>query len=439
MTATCGEPVHKLQLIRAGGLLDAAGTVASPGVVLVEFGRVITAGSPESVGEVADAKIIDHTSDLLMPGLVNAHCHLDLSGPGPWPPAGDDYRAWVGRVRTLRAAASEEDTRHAVRRGIQLSLAGGTTCIGDIAGQPPAASIEELRLSPLRGTAFVEYFGIGSGQRRAVEAMYSQLAAWPVDASGIRVGVSPHAPYSCGPDVYAAAAATGRQLSTHLAETRLEAEFLKRGVGPLRDMLEHDIGVWNDEIQIPWGDDSSDQRVRESQSPLTAVLNSMHGAAVLCAHMNYINPADMDPELMANIRLVYCPRASASFGHAPPEIEVHPWRALRDAGATVCLGTDSLLCLDTPNRISVLDEMRLLYRRDGLDPMILLDMATIAGADALAIPRCAVSLGPSVAGLMAVRASGTTPERMLADALTHNEPPSWVISPIILSATHTAY
>ncbi len=429
MTATCGEPVHKLRLIRAGGLLDAAGTAASPGVVLIESGRVIAAGSPESVGDVAGAEPVDHTRDLLIPGLVNAHCHLDLSGPGPWPPAGDRYREWVGRVRSLRAAASAEETRTAVRRGIELALAGGTSCIGDIAGQPPAASIEELRMSPLQGTAFIEYFGIGSGQQRAVDTMRTQLASWPADADGVRVGVSPHAPYSCGPDVYAAAAATGRQLTTHLAETRREAEFLQRGTGPLREMLEQDIGVWSGDVRIPWSANSGNQHVRESRTPISSVLNAVSGGAVLCAHMNYANLADIDPDIMANLRVVYCPRASASFGHAPPQVDPHPWYALREAGAMVCLGTDSLLCLDTPDRISVLDEMRLLHRRDGVDPMVLLEMATCAGASALEIPHGLVTIGPQAAGIVAIRATGASSERMLADALTQDHPPMWAVPP----------
>ncbi|MDP7069862.1 MAG: amidohydrolase family protein [Phycisphaerales bacterium] len=429
MTATCGEPVHKRRLIRAGGLLDAAGTEVAPGVVLVESDRVAAAGTPESIGSVPDAEIVDRTGELLVPGLVNAHCHLDLSGPGPWPPAGGDYRGWVGRVRSLRAEASEAQVRRAVRRGIALSLAGGTSCIGDIAGEPPAASIEELRRSPLQGTAFVECFGIGSGQPSSIERMLGQLSGCPADEAGVRVGVSPHAPYSCGPDVFAAAASTGRQLSTHLAETKGEADLLLLGSGPLREMLEKDIGVWNEGVRIPWGTETGMPR---AASPVARVVAAMSGTGALCAHMNYLGHDDVDCCVAAGIRLVYCPRASASFGHAPPAVDPHPWLALREAGLTVCLGTDSLLCLDTPERISVLDDMRLLYRRDGVDPMILLEMATIAGADALEIPRAAVSLGPSVAGLVAVRSSATTPVGMLANALAHDGPPSWAVQPTSL-------
>jgi hypothetical protein len=95
----------------------------------------------------------------------------------------------------------------------------------------------------------------------------------------------------------------------------------------------------------------------------------------------------------------------------------------------VGLGTDSLLCLDTPDRISVLDDMRLLRRRDGVDGLTLLDMATRSGADVLDLRPDLVRLGPQVAGLLAVPCSGVDAPGMLEDALSRSDAPVWAVAP----------
>ncbi|MDP7029825.1 MAG: amidohydrolase family protein [Phycisphaerales bacterium] len=417
MVETCGEPVHKRRLIHAGGVIDAFGLHLSPAAVLVDGGVVRAVGSPASIGRPGGVVVEDWAGSLLMPGLVNAHAHLDLSGAGVWPPAGEDFRGWVGRVRDLRAAASLADVRAAVSRGIDLSLAGGTACIGDIAGHPPGPSIDLLRASPLRGTSFIECFGIGRGQAAALRRMQETLAAMTEYDRGIRIGISPHAPYSCGPEMFAAAATSGRPVMTHLAETPAELELLQHGSGPLRDMLEHDIGVWDAEVTCP------------AAHPVDVLLPALKAARAVCVHVNWLEPAHVDTLAAAGARVVYCPRASAAFGHAPPRLPRHPWAALRAAGVRVGLGTDSLLCLDTPDRISVLDDMRLLRRRDGVDGLTLLDMATRSGADVLDLRPDLVRLGPQVAGLLAVPCSGVDAPGMLEDALSRSDAPVWAVAP----------
>ena len=129
------------------------------------------------------------------------------------------------------------------------------------------------------------------------------------------------------------------------------------------------------------------------------------------------------------IQVAYCPRASAAFGHGPPTLANHPWQALRAAGVPIGLGTDSLLCLDTPDRISVLDEMRLLARRDSIDPMVLLEMATIDGARVLDLDPSLTHVGPAAAGLIACPARAGDPIAMLRDVLGRTEPPSWIMHP----------
>jgi cytosine/adenosine deaminase-related metal-dependent hydrolase len=102
-----------------------------------------------------------------------------------------------------------------------------------------------------------------------------------------------------------------------------------------------------------------------------------------------------------------------------------------EAGVRVAIGTDSILCLDTPDRISVLDEMRLLYRRDATDPLTLLRMATTNGAHALGFDPQVVSLGPGrISGVLGVRIDPTSDTDPLIQALTNNQSPEWIVGPM---------
>ena len=125
----------------------------------------------------------------------------------------------------------------------------------------------------------------------------------------------------------------------------------------------------------------------------------------------------------APIDVAYCPRASSYFGHRE-----HRYREMRAAGINVCLGTDSALCLDTPDRISTLDDVRFLMRRDGLSLADALEMATVAGARALGVDpsRFALGGGP-VAGVLAVPLGG---HRAPAQFGETSAAPRWILGPM---------
>ena len=147
-------------LIQAASAVDSRGEI-SPAAILLEGRRIVEMGAPESIGAVEDAVLLDARSEVLMPGLVNAHSHLDLSGPGPLPYEGD-FEKWLRAVIRLRISSSSEDVSRAVARGVELSLAGGTFCIGDIAGMPHEPPLEVLCDSPLHGVSYAEFFGLGT-------------------------------------------------------------------------------------------------------------------------------------------------------------------------------------------------------------------------------------------------------------------------------------
>jgi len=189
-------------------------------------------------------------------------------------------------------------------------------------------------------------------------------------AACARVGLSPHAPYSTSGWLYYKAASSRLPLSTHLAEMPEELRLLQHRDGPLRRFLE-DLDAWDEEWE-PIGPRPADYVRR----------GDLRNADWLIAHGTYLEPDDfwqLRPQAAPDghrVAIVFCPRTHARFGHAR-----HPYRALLERGAIVCLGTDSLASCGS---LSLLDELRFLHRRDeSLSGELLLTMATLFGAWAL--------------------------------------------------------
>ncbi len=395
---------------------DGDGVACAPGAVLLQGDEILAAGPPPAVGHPQEAEVVDVPDAVLVPALVNAHCHLDLSHLPPVAYTGD----WAGWLETVRAgrATSDAEIAASVENGVGLARRGGTALVGDIAGAGSLVPLEALRRLGLAGVAFLEVFGLGRRQGGAVDTLRRVAEQDSGPERGVRLGLGPHAPYTCGPEVYRAAAGLGRPWSTHLAETPAEIEFVGAGTGPLRRLLEA-VGAW-DETVAPWG-----------QHPVDALAESLAAAPCVAAHLNYVEPRHVEALSGWPVTVAYCPRASRYFGHAADGPAPHRYRQMLDAGVNVALGTDGLLCLDTPNRISVLDEMRLLHRRDGTDPVVLLRMATVAGAVGLGFDPALVTLAPGpTAGLLALpiaRGRGLDPLRQIMES---DDPPQWVLGPV---------
>lgn len=418
------NPPAGRRLLVAAAVADAH-AVHAPGALLIDAaGSIEAVGSPQSVGGVADATRTDHADRVLMPGLVNAHAHLDLTAIGPRP-YGGDFVEWIGMIIAERRARAGGE-RAAVLEGARLSRAGGTAFIGDIAGGRGLQALAALREAGLPGVSYVEVLGIGANEA-AGEAFVRELPKLVAhDERGVRLGISPHAPCTCGDRVYAAAAASGLPASTHLSESPAELRFVRDATGAFADLLRR-VGAWSDDLR-GW-----------RCSPVERLAPHLARGRMSMAHGNYLS--DHDLATLARTAqeaggaapapgIVYCPRASAYFGHPLDGAPPHRYRELLAAGVTVGLGTDSLICLDTPDRISTLDEMRLLHRRDGTDARTLLAMATVHGASLLGVDARAVTLaaGARPAGVVGVAIAQGEADA-LAAALRTNRPPEWVVPP----------
>jgi len=415
-------------LIRAGAVLDAVNTCGVNDTLWLRPDHSIAAIGPyESIHnqiyknltptQRASIKIIDRPDSLIIPFLINTHTHLDLTHLGPLPYNGD-FISWVDRIRDGRYY-DEIGIRNSTNLGIQLSRKGGTAAVGDIAGTFSTIPFQTLAASNLKGTSYIELFGQGIIQKNAIKRMNEIVQTYHNQSTkNVKLGLQPHAPYSAGLDLFLAAVQTAQKfnlpLATHLAETQAEIEFTKFATGPQADLIKR-LGKWDDSI-TPTGLHSVDhleQIMKESQS-------LKHGWTL--AHLNYVNDNHIAKLASWNATVIYCPRASAYFHH-----ENHRYRDMIKAGVRVALGTDSIIGLDTPDRISILDEMRFLYQRDRTNPQTLLKMATINGAKALNLNQNLVTFQPTppenptpIPGLIALPLNPNLKENPLTQALNNN-------------------
>lgn len=387
-------------ILLADAAVDAMGTTCCPAVVVLDGDQIEAVDTPQAIGAIPDATTHDWTGHVLLPGLVNAHTHLDLSGPGPWLPEAD-FLAWIGRVRRLRSETTSPSDD--VTQGVHLARAGGTVAVGDIVGHPSDASLEALAHSGLHGQAFIEGFGLGTMQASVVDRFASRAGQ---QFGRLRAGFSPHAPYSCGPDVFAGAALLAGAVSTHIAETPEELALLFNGTGPFRALLMDDVGLPQEALPIA------------GVHPIDLLIDDLAGA--MCVHLNCIEPRHAEALASVGAVACLCPRATAYFGRDVPG----PFAMLREAGVKIVLGTDALLCLDTPDRICMLDEARVLYGLGAASALDLLAMITTSPADALSVDRALVDLhsGPT-AGILAV------PGESLDGVLSRTDAPQWAAGP----------
>lgn len=187
---------------------------------------------------------IDLGDAAVLPGLVNAHTHLDLSGMRGLAPPTPDFTDWLRKVIGHRRARSSEQVQADVRAGLAECLRFGTTLLGDISGD--GGSWDALANAPVRAVVFREFLGLTKDRASGAYERLDRWLASRIATPTCRPGVSPHAPYSVRSSLFFAASTRGVPIAVHLAETAAEQELLVLRRGPFVLLLQ-ELGVWDPE------------------------------------------------------------------------------------------------------------------------------------------------------------------------------------------------
>lgn len=372
----CGPPIQR-------------GWIRMGGDRVVELG---TGTAPSGAIDLGDAAVL--------PGLVNAHTHLEFSDvTAPIGQPGIALNDWIGQVIASRQSSDSDSKAAAIAAGIAESRQCGVQLIGEITTTPCDYPATDVRL-----VTFAETLGLSAG--RGDERLTA--AANHVNNS-LQAAISPHAPYSTSRALIEScveiARADGRPLAMHVAESPDERELLTTGCGPFHDTLRR-LGVWQDDL-FPWPGKAMDWLIERLASAPSALL----------IHCNDLRDHELDKmATFSNTTAVYCPRTHAFFKHAS-----HPVQRMIDRSIRVALGTDSRA--SNPDLNLWREAQFLLNHRQDIRPSDVLKMATLAGAEALMSAKHGRIAAGTAPGLGVIETSATTVEQVFRDCADRDYQP----------------
>ena len=344
------------------------------GAVVIRGDRLVAVGRWRSLRGRYAGEIHDLGEVILLPGLVNAHCHLDYTDmAGLFPPL-RRFTDWIKLITTEKAQWTFSDYAKSWLNGADMLVRSGTTTVADIEAVPELLP-DVWSATPLRVFSFLEMTGVRS--RRNPDSILRE-AADKIDSLPKRrcnAGLSPHAPYSTTPKLLRRCATTARRrkwrIVTHVAESVAEFEMFLHGRGEMFDWLKR-----NQRPMTDCGKHSPIKHLAQAQ---------LLGSNLLAVHVNYLVPGDIALLARKHVSVVHCPRSHDFFQH-----QEFPVNELAEAGVNLCLGTDSLATVTKKPRQSValnlFTEMRqFAAKHPDMPAEQILRMATVNGAQALGL------------------------------------------------------
>lgn len=345
--------------------MDAA-PIADGAILMDERGRIVAVGPDAAVPVPPDA-LVQHFDDAaILPGLVNTHTHLELTGFAGM--ADDaDFWDWIKHILALKATRDEEAFFHAASAGIRACWAAGVTTICDMGNT--GSVITALDALGASGIAHHEAFDMHTEETSVVMKRFSrELDRLARHATGrVCIGVSPHAPYTVSGPLYRAVSDLGRAhgvpIGVHVAEPSDESALLRDFTGVFADVLRA-RGV-----------------TRVSDVPISPIAwldrHGVLGSRTLCAHAIHTDVADTKIMVQRGVAVAHCPRSNRHHHHADAPVGRYV-----DAGLRIGLGTDSEVSVAPLDLIAEAREARKLTGWTAADTVRAL---TLGGAEALGL------------------------------------------------------
>lgn len=376
-------------ILRAKTVLTLTGPPIDNGAVVVEGETIRAVGGWSDLAGEGAGPVRDLGEVVLLPGLINAHCHLeytDLCGEAPWH---GSFTQWLLQVVALKQIKTDADWLSGIARGSEQLRRWGTTTAVNIAAFPRLC--DQAETAGLRVIWCPEL--IDFNRAESAEDIVREAETWLDARPGWlgRCGLAPHAPYTVSGGLYALTARVARAraiwVTTHVAESQEEDDMFRRGLGTMHDYFHRA------------GRDMSDCK-RVGVVQLLREYGVL-GPNCLAAHANCLTPADAQLLAQTGTAVVHCPLTHRFFGRGVPLL-----KSLWHAGVTVCLGTDSLASHTVGSELNLFKEMQELARVfPELAAERILQLATVDAARALGQPSQLGQLQPGArADLIAVAA-----------------------------------
>jgi aminodeoxyfutalosine deaminase len=375
-----GSPIENGAVAISGDRIDDSPPPGSSPSRAARRCRTAPAGSIVDVGKFHEVsrrcsrkEVIDLGEQVLLPGLINAHCHLDYTCLRGKIPRQKSFTNWIRAINAEKSKLSPQDYVASINEGFAEAKRFGTTTIANLTAFPEL--IRQLPDAPIRTCWFAELIDVRSPNRtnELVDSAIESLGrARPPGASW---GLAPHALFTASKDLYQRCEEAGANvlLTTHLAESREEMEMFRDASGPLYEFMKS------------IGRDMSDCGNETALELFVGALNASPartGRALpgrwIIAHLNELTESDFEllKKMKTKFHVVHSPRSHEYFGHSR-----FPFKRLRALGFNVCLGTDSLASNES---LSLFAEMRAFQRSEPeRSPEKIFEMVTVNPASAL--------------------------------------------------------
>lgn len=356
-----------IKKIKAGWVLPVTSPPIKDGIILTDGKAIKAVGSSSSLSKFPYDEIIDCSGKIILPGFVNAHSHLELTGFRGKIEKGLPFTDWAREVVSIRRNITENEIATAIKDGLDELISSGVTTVGDFSQTGITAQI--LKEKGLKGTVFLEFAGFNPELKyERMEQLKELFSALLTPHSTFRIGIAPHAPYSVSPELLKESHNFAQEkrlpLSIHMSEMPEEIEFIKNGSGAMKDLL-IDFGVWNDKWVPP-----KSTPVKYLQS-----LGILKGTTGI--HLNIVTEDDLRILKENNVSVVYCPGSNKWFGRNWK----YPLREFLNNDINVAIGTDSL---SSNEKLNMFYEMRIIKENfPDIDNNTILKVATINGAKAI--------------------------------------------------------
>jgi len=399
-------------ILRARLVVPVAGAPIPDGAVEIRGNRIQRVGRWSDLRDSPGA-IEDLGEAVLLPGFVNAHCHLDYTSLRAVIDRGPTFTDWIRRINALKAGLDADEYLHSIRTGFAEAARFGTTTVLNIETVPELA--HAIDPPPLRTWWFYELIDVRPRVHDDA-TLEGALGFFDTRAAGLQggFGLSPHAPYTASTHLYRLAARCSREhampFTTHVAESAEEMHMFADRRGALHDFLAR--------IGRPMSDCGQGSPLRH------LLINDCLPPGAILAHLNELAATDdallAGSDVARTFTVVHCPGSHRYFGHTR-----FPLERIRALGLNVALGTDSL----ASNRsLSMFREMRLLAESHSeIDPSDILAMATANGGAALGRAGELGVIAPGAyADLISIPFAGKD-EGVFEALLDHRSPVSWMM------------